>query len=92
MRRTSINAYKEAKESGYIRGTQKMVYDILVQVGSMTGKEIEQRIGLPGAWKRCSELKQQGLISESGKRQCRITGKTCITWDVKRDSQQLRLV
>jgi hypothetical protein len=82
VRRTSANAYHEVMASGLLGERQKHAYEILYKHGPLTGNELSEQMGIPGQWKRCSELKKRGLAIEVGERECRVTGRVCIIWDV----------
>lgn len=82
MRRTSIDAYHAVMESGLLGERQKQAYDVLYKHGPLTGNELSKIMNLPGQWKRCSELKKRDLTIEVGERECRVTGRICIIWDV----------
>lgn len=38
--------------------------------------------GIPGLWKRTSELERIGSIVDCGERKCRVTGELATVWDV----------
>lgn len=82
VRHTSIEAYREVMTSGLLGERQKQAYEVLFQRGPLTGNELSKLMELPGQWKRCSELKKRGLATEVGERECRVTGRNCIVWDV----------
>lgn len=82
VRRTSANAYHEVMASGLLGERQKHAYEILYKHGPLTGNEMSEQMGIPGQWKRCSELKKRDLAIEVGERECRVTGRVCIIWDV----------
>lgn len=81
-RSTSIQAYQAMLQSGLLGARQKQAYAVLFHFGPLTGNELSARMKMPGQWKRCSELKKRGLVTEVGERNCSITGINCITWDV----------
>ena len=85
VRRTSLSAYHEVMASGLLGERQKQAYEVLFHHGPLTGNELSQMMGRPGQWKRCSELKKRGLAIEVGERECRVTGRQCIIWDVTED-------
>lgn len=82
VRRTSIEAYRQVMESGLLGKRQKQAYDVLFKHGPLTGNELSKLMGMPGQWKRCSELKKRDLAVEVGERDCTVTGRNCIIWDV----------
>lgn len=82
IRDTSIKAYHEIQTSGLLGKRQKQAYNVLFEHGPMTGNELSKAMGMPGQWKRMSELKKRGLAKEVGERPCSVTGVNCIIWDV----------
>lgn len=82
MRQTSVEAYNDIMVSGLLGKRQKDAYAVLYENGPLTGNELSLKMGIPGQWKRCSELKKRGLALEVGERLCSVTGRNCITWDV----------
>jgi hypothetical protein len=82
VRDTSIEAYHTIKSSGLLGGRQKHAYSVLLEFGPLTGNELSIKMGIPGQWKRCSELKKKGLVTEVGERVCTVTERNCIIWGV----------
>ena len=81
VRQTSIQAYRE--EQPHISERQKMVYWYIRHFPSLTDRELTKLIGFEDPNKvrpRRKELLDLGLITESGKRPCMVTGKTALTW------------
>jgi len=52
---------------------------------SASGREIEKHLGLPGCWKRLSELEKAGLIERAGTRKCGVSGKRVTVWRLIRE-------
>ena len=76
---TSIQAYRE--EEGNIKGRRSHVLAALKTITApVTGREVEDYTGIPGAWKRLPELERMGLAYRAGKKTCAITGKTATSW------------
>lgn len=82
MRETSVEAYEKIKASGLLSKRRWQVYDILFRCGPLTARQIAEDFGVPGGWKRCSELQEMGLIREVGTRVDSKTQQTVLVWDV----------
>jgi hypothetical protein len=89
MRETSVEAYQQVRASGYISKVQKEVYDCLYQNGPLTAQEVwkllrgdagDNRIN--GITPRFSELERLGVVSPVGERNCTVTNRNCVIWDV----------
>lgn len=80
MKSTSLQAWEAITATRKISERQRQVIQILRHDGPSTGAEISQRAGVPGLWKRCSELKTMGVIREAGTRSCRVTGFNATVW------------
>ena len=80
MQITSVMSYTDLKASGKLGELQQKAYEKLLTIGPSTGQELSTNAAHPGLWKRLSELKKYGLVVEAGKRQCYVTGKTCLVW------------
>lgn len=90
-RETSVQAFYNAVDSGTIRTRREQVYAALRAVGEATANEVfeylkEQRhLALrydSNTRARFTELRDMGVIRETGQRVCRVTRQTCITWAV----------
>lgn len=85
IRQTSIEAYQTIKENGLLSKRRMEVYEELYKNGPLTPKQISVSLkGHPnfGYWKRLSELREMGIVSEVGKVECPYTKQTVILWDV----------
>lgn len=88
VRSTSREAYRDVMDSGYVGRKQKEVYDGLFTYGPATGTELYYAMGWhrnpthSNIVTRLGELRELGVVRESGKRECERTGKTAIVWDV----------
>jgi hypothetical protein len=85
IRQTSIDAYHQVVESGYLGVMQMKAYDGLHQLGTATSHELDAFLSKPGETrpgyhKRLSELKRMGLVSDTTRRICRITKREAIEW------------
>ena len=59
---------------------QRQAYETLKNGGPMTGQELSEAAGVPGLWKRISELKKLALVVSQGKSRCTVTGKNSVSW------------
>jgi sugar-specific transcriptional regulator TrmB len=82
VRRTSIDAFNAIRECGVLGARQKLAFDMLLVHGPMTGNELSQVSGVPGLWKRLSELESKKACRAVGERKCRVTGRLATLWDV----------
>ncbi len=82
MRHTSEAAFERLRVSGVLKTRRGQAYATLYERGPLTGMELERFSGVPGMWKRLSELKALGLAAEVGERACSVTGQPAILWDV----------
>jgi hypothetical protein len=85
-RRTSYEAYRALEASGVLTTLRGKVYAWLYSNGPATQNEINQ-YGFPGTKTdsikpRLAELRRMGLVHEVGTRECAITGRNVIVWDV----------
>jgi hypothetical protein len=90
-RETSIEAFYDAIDRGTILTRRMQVYAALREIPNSTASEtftyISENRGQhlrydSNTATRFSELRNLGLIRETGTRLCRITGRKCITWTV----------
>lgn len=86
-RQTSIDAFRQIQESGVLGKYQFMIYNALFEAGPLTSMEVTVQCGRSGndvrsISPRMAELRDMGLIIEVGKKQCSITGRTVLAWDV----------
>ena len=92
IRQTSIEAYRQIEAEGLLTSLRFECYKILYKHGPATAcelithtKETEPHRSysyLDSIAKRLSELREQGVARELGKRHCKITGRVAIEWDV----------
>ncbi len=80
MRQTSLQAYKSIKPGLNYR--QEMVLDAFERLGALTNLEISCALGLPinQVTPRTNELVKKGLLFETGKRKCSVSGRNAIVW------------
>ncbi len=80
VRETSRLAYEAICDSGEITGRRLEALRCVYAYGPATAHEMFRAPGELGLWKRLSELRDRGMIWESGQRRCRITGRVAIVW------------
>jgi len=84
VRDTSLHTYRLEVEPT-LGERQKAVYDLLVSAGeNLTNSEIASRLNWPinTVTPRIFELRKVGKVMDDGKRECRVTGRTCYAWRV----------
>lgn len=84
-RLTSIQAYEQLVKSGALVGQYAELLSLVVRHGEGTASEIlkgskfDKNRNLARA--RFTELKERGLIVETGQRACEVTGRNALTWE-----------
>ena len=86
-RQTSIDCYNEIKEQGLLSNMRFKVYEAILRKAPCTSGEAfatmttkENQISQSRA--RFTELRELGVIYEKGEKQCSITGRNVIEWDL----------
>lgn len=91
IRETSIKAYHEALASGLISKRRGQCLKIVAEHGPITSNEafniLKDELGRnfrfdSNTRARFTELRQQDVVYERQERECRITGKTVIEWEM----------
>lgn len=87
IRKSSIEAYNFLKDNDLLGEKQFKVYDILFDKGPLTANEINQFFGNANIVNknihaRLVELRDYGLVEEIDTRECCITKRIVIEWDV----------
>lgn len=92
VRDTSIEAFKEILESGELGEMQRIVYEHLYMHGPCTASELfhfmsqaKRNPTHSNITTRLGELRDSGAVKECGKRECQVTGRKVLTWDVTMD-------
>lgn len=87
MRETSIETYHAIKENGLLSRMRFVVYECIYNHQPLTQSEAWSFLKISHGIKsgqnitpRFAELKNHGVITESGVRPCKITGRNCIEW------------
>ena len=90
-RQTSIEAYHKIKEEGLLSKRRLEVYEILYWFGPLSANEVFFKMSkgnmgpvnaASNSAARFSELRDRGVIRESGTKICSITKMNVIQWDV----------
>tara|TARA_R100001143_G_scaffold36515_1_gene33902 strand:+ start:664 stop:1086 length:423 start_codon:yes stop_codon:yes gene_type:complete len=86
-RQTSIDCYNQIKEQGLLSNMRFKVYEAILKKAPCTSGEAfatmttkENQISQSRA--RFTELRELGVIYEKGEKQCSITGRNVIEWDL----------
>jgi len=94
VRDTSIEVYHQVEAEGLLSKRRFQVYECLFKHGPMTQNETFIKINLTAnnvgrkelaqdsIKPRFAELKELGVIRETGKRPCKITNRKVYEWDV----------
>jgi hypothetical protein len=87
IRQTSIDCYNKIKEQGLLSNMRFKVYEAILKKAPCTSGEAfaimttkENQISQSRA--RFTELRELGVIYEKGEKQCSITGRNVIEWDL----------
>lgn len=89
-RQTSIEVYNTIKNNGLLSKLRFETYKLLYEYGPMSAnelfhkaKEVYNNANLRDTYhQRLSELKEQNVCIEVDKRDCKITGREVLIWDV----------
>jgi hypothetical protein len=86
IRQTSIECYNQIKEEGLLSKRRLEVYEALLSTAPCTSSEAirnaKTTFGVFGVSSRFTELRELGVIYERGEKQCSITGRNVIEWDL----------
>ena len=86
IRQTSIDCYNEIKQQGLLSKRRLEVYEALYTSAPCTSSEAirnaKTTFGVFGVSSRFTELRNLGVIYEKGEKQCTITGRNVIEWDL----------
>lgn len=83
-RETSFEAYRHLVNGGRLSEAQANVYSELYAHGPMTAQELVRAMRYQHAEKRLSELRRLGVVKELAPRECNVTGRRALVWDVTR--------
>jgi hypothetical protein len=86
VRQTSIDCYNEIKQTGLLSKRRLEVYEALLYSAPCTSSEAirnaKTTFGVFGVSSRFTELRDLGVIYERGEKECSITGRNVIEWDL----------
>jgi len=88
VRDTSLSAYKQIKEQGLLSERRLQVYSDLFRYGPCTANELylkmDRKVKSTQAniHPRLGELRESGVVNEITQRQCDVTNRMAIVWDV----------
>lgn len=81
-RQTSIDCYNQIKAEGLLSKKRMEIYKHLLNGSCITAKELEDKMNYNYAHQRLSEMRELGVIYERGIRECKVTGRQSIEWDL----------
>jgi|TARA_R110000744_G_scaffold242875_1_gene359927 hypothetical protein len=85
-RKTSIETFNKIKQEGLLSKRRLEVYEALYTSAPCTSSEAirnaKTTFGVFGVSSRFTELRDLGVIYEKGEKQCTITGRNVIEWDL----------
>ena len=81
MNPNSLKVWHRIKDDGRLTAARLRVFQGLCLHGPCTAQELVHS-GFSGAWKRLSELEEQGVVQRLESRDCYITGETATVWEV----------
>ena len=86
IRQTSINCFNQIKEEGLLSKRRLEVYEALLSTAPCTSSEAitnaKTTFGVFGVSSRFTELRDLGVIYEVRTRECTVTGRNVIEWDL----------
>lgn len=85
-RQTSIDCYNQIKAEGLLSKMRFRVYEAIYHLNKCTAGEIFDYIGRSmrhsAVSARLTELRELGVVGETGVRECRVTGRNVIEFDL----------
>jgi hypothetical protein len=95
MRETSIECLRAILASGFIGLREKQIYQVLYELGPLTAGESFREF--KKVYEHCkgdssnnvssilNRLRHKTVVIEVGTRNCQVTGRRCILWDVTKN-------
>lgn len=86
VRPTSIQTYREIRDSGLLSKRRWEVYDALYEHGPCTANELFKKwkvrsfVTQQNIHPRLGELRELGVVAELEKRRCEVTGREAYVW------------
>ena len=84
-RQTSIDCYNQIKAEGLLGRSSMEVYEGVYKYGPVTAGELAQELtGIPrnDISSRLTQLRKKGVVSEVQCRNCKVSGRNVIEWEV----------
>jgi len=83
-RETSIEVFRQIKDEGLLSDLRQQVYEVVFNFGPLTNSEAAKfmRCQKNLTSGRMTELRDLGVIRETGKRLCKITGRKVLGWEI----------
>lgn len=86
-RQTSINCYNQIKAEGLLSKLRMRTLNAMLYSAPCTAQELQDyidknKIQVKHAWKSLSQLRDLGVVYEKTERNCKITGRVVIEWDM----------
>lgn len=98
VRRTSIETYHQIKAEGLLGRWHWIVYNTVYKYGPMTSAEAFRKIhhlmgerSITQSRARFTELRDKGLLRETGTRICTVTGRNVIEWETTNNLPRKRV-
>jgi hypothetical protein len=87
IRQSSINCYNQIKAEGLLSKLRLRTLNAMLNSAPCTAQELQDyidknKIQVKHAWKLLSQLRDLGVIYEKTERNCKITGRVVIEWDL----------
>ena len=87
VRQTSIDCYNQIKANGLLSDLRLLTYHAMLNSAPCTAGELQKYIELneikvKHSWKLLSQLRDLGVIYEKSIKECSVTGRSVIEWDL----------
>jgi hypothetical protein len=82
IQETSVFAYEEVLPN--LAPKHRQVLEVMRRGYNYTNTELSRILRWPinSVTPRVNELRKKGLLKEWGKRGCKVTGRTCLAWQI----------
>lgn len=86
-RQTSIDCFNQIKKEGLLSKLRISTYEAMLNVAPCTAGELQSfidknKICVKHSWKLLSQLRDLGVIYEKSVRNCNVTNRNVIEWDL----------
>jgi hypothetical protein len=87
VRQTSIDCYNQIKANGLLSNLRLLTYHAILNSAPCTAGELQKYIDIneikvKHSWKLLSQLRDLGVIYEKSIKECSVTGRNVIEWDL----------